>query len=105
MMTEKKLTRDEVDKLAKTLYKAYAKQKPLDMHEFPEFDDDSAYAIQRELTDLKAKKLGGYKISLTSEETQKMFAATEPLYGAQLDERFFKSGVKLKQSMFMEPLV
>ena len=57
MMTEKKLTRDEVDKLAKTLYKAYAKQKPLDMHEFPEFDDDSAYAIQRELTDLKAKKL------------------------------------------------
>ena len=31
MMTEKKLTRDEVDKLAKTLYKAYAKQKPFIM--------------------------------------------------------------------------
>ncbi|WP_429971614.1 2-keto-4-pentenoate hydratase [Fructilactobacillus sp. Tb1] len=104
-MTDKVLTSDEVEVLAQILYKAYANQEPLDMTEFTEFDDDSAYKVQRRLTELKAKKLGGYKISLTSEETQKMFNSTEPLYGAQLEERFFKSGTKLKQSMFMDPLV
>lgn len=104
-MTEKVLTSDEVEVLAQILYKAYETQTPLNMTDFAEFDDDSAYRVQRRLTDLKKKKLGGYKISLTSEETQNMFNSTEPLYGAQLDERFFKSGVKLNQAMFMDPLV
>lgn len=105
MMTDKELTSDEVEVLAQILYKAYATQEPLDMEAFTIFDDDSAYRVQKRLTELKAKKLGGYKISLTSAETQKMFNSAEPLYGSQLAERFFKSGVKLNQSMFMDPLV
>lgn len=104
-MADKVLINDEVEVLAQILYKAYKSQEPLEMSKFEAFDDDSAYRVQRRLMELKVKKLGGYKISLTSEETQKMFNSTEPLYGAQLDERFFRDQADLPFSMFMDPLV
>ncbi|USS91339.1 2-keto-4-pentenoate hydratase [Fructilactobacillus carniphilus] len=104
-MTDQVANADQVEVLAQILYQAYADQEPLEMADFPTFSDEQAYQVQDRLMKLKQHKRGGYKISLTSAETQSMFDATEPLYGAQLDERFFRSGAQLPASLFLAPLV
>src|SRR5699024_7198435 len=46
------------------------------------------YSVQDAVLDLKIESgevLSGYKISLTSEETQKLFKSDQPLYGAMTD--------------------
>lgn len=54
---------------------------------------------------LKNESLGGYKVSLTSQETQKMFDSDEPLYGAQVASHFVKSGKRLRMKQdLMAPL-
>ncbi|USS87757.1 2-keto-4-pentenoate hydratase [Fructilactobacillus hinvesii] len=104
-MTDQVANSEHVEALAQILYQAYADQEPLNMDDFPAFSDEQAYQVQDRLMELRRHQRGGYKISLTSAETQSMFAATEPLYGAQLEERFFRSGVQLPMKMFLAPLV
>lgn len=75
-----------------TLYDAYKHGRQLTTDIFPEeiSDLEAAYDIQHAFTALKERdgeKLAGYKISLTSEGTQKLFNATEPLYGQITDKR------------------
>ncbi|GAF40484.1 Hydratase decarboxylase [Agrilactobacillus composti DSM 18527 = JCM 14202] len=93
-------------KLANTLFEAWQTQKPLDLNEYKDVlkDDDSAYRVQRRLTELKQEPVGGYKVSLTSTQTQKMFDATEPLYGAQVQSHFLTSPAKVPLTKVMEPL-
>lgn len=76
----------------RTLYDAYKNGRQLGKDIFPEEvrDLEGAYNIQHAFTALKERdgeKLAGYKISLTSEGTQKLFDATEPLYGQITDKR------------------
>jgi len=75
-----------------TIYVAYKGNQQLTKDVFPGgvVDLDGAYNIQHAFTALKeqgGEKLAGYKISMTSKGTQKLFDATEPLYGQLTDKR------------------
>lgn len=93
--------------LADALFKAYKDHQALDKKDFDGLldNDASAYRVQRQLTDLKDQRVGGYKVSLTSEETQKMFSADSPLYGAQVESHFLPSPAEMRSDSFMDALV
>ncbi|MFT8469329.1 2-keto-4-pentenoate hydratase [Oenococcus sp.] len=88
------------------LFQAYQSHEALKESDFKGLvtDDQSAYRVQRQLTELKNEKVGGYKVSLTSKQTQNMFDADSPLYGAQVASHFLKSPANLKQQQLMAPL-
>lgn len=105
-MTDKQMTKKGME-LAEALYEAYKTQKPLQMADWTGVvtTDDEAYMVQNALMKQKDEKVGGYKVSLTSKETQDMFDSNEPLYGAQVESHFVKSGTKLSLSKdLMDPL-
>ncbi len=99
--------------LVDALYEAYAKNDamdgnaPLDMATWDGVvaDDETAYAVQDAVMAKKGAPTAGYKVSLTSKETQDMFDSDCPLYGAQVAERFFAAPVTLPLARFNEPLV
>lgn len=69
------------------LFNAYDLNQPVSKDSVnPDISKSDAYNIQHQVTEKKAHikkdKLIGYKISLTSEETQQLFHSTTPLYGA-----------------------
>ncbi|MCD2256908.1 2-keto-4-pentenoate hydratase [Agrilactobacillus fermenti] len=107
-MTENVAVMNETEeKVAQALFEAYQTHKPLNMADYADVlkDDAAAYRVQAKLTALKQQAVGGYKVSLTSGETQKMFAADEPLYGAQVQDHFLKSPAHLAMKDVMAPLV
>lgn len=71
---------------ADKLYEAYVGKAPLALGSIGVESLEEAYQIQDRILEMKIndndETLRGYKISLTSEETQKMFNHDEPLYGA-----------------------
>lgn len=75
----------------RTLYPAYRDIQPLEKDVFPKnVSLEEAYSMQHSFTAVKeqnGEKLQGYKISMTSPETQALFDATEPLYGQLTDNR------------------
>ena len=100
------------EELAGALYQAYAancagRNAPLDMADWEGVvtDDDAAYAVQDAVMAKKGEPVAGYKVSLTSEETQRMFDSTCPLYGAQVAERFVATPCELDLSRLNEPLL
>lgn len=68
-------------------------------------DDDTAYAVQDAVMAKKGQPAAGYKVSLTSEETQRMFDSTCPLYGAQIAERIVAAPCTVELAHLNEPLV
>jgi len=72
--------------IADELYEAYIEKVPLALGSIDVQTIKDAYQIQDEVLKLKAEDndevLRGYKISLTSKETQDIFNHDEPLYGA-----------------------
>lgn len=99
--------------LAEALYQAYRHNfygqpnEPLAMSDWEGVvtDDDTAYAVQDAVMAKKMGSAAGYKVSLTSEETQKMFDSDSPLYGAQVAERFVPTPCTLDLRHLNEPLV
>ena len=99
--------------LVDALYAAYAKNdaaqgnEPLTMADWEGVvtDDETAYAVQDAVMAKKGKATAGYKVSLTSKETQDMFDSDCPLYGQQVADRFFAAPVTLPLNRFNEPLV
>lgn len=101
------------EELAEALYQAYRRNfygqpnEPLTMSDWEGVvtDDDTAYAVQDAVMAKKMGPVAGYKVSLTSEETQKMFDSDSPLYGAQVAERFVPTPCALDLRHLNEPLV
>lgn len=99
--------------LAEALYQAYRHNfygqpnEPLAMSDWEGVvtDDDTAYAVQDAVMAKKMGSAAGYKVSLTSGETQKMFDSDSPLYGAQVAERFVPTPCTLDLRHLNEPLV
>lgn len=76
------------------LYNAYINNKPLARGVIGIDDLDAAYDIQDEVLNKKienGEELGGYKISLTSKETQDIFKSDQPLYGAMTERTILES--------------
>ncbi|CAM3136972.1 2-keto-4-pentenoate hydratase [Leuconostoc rapi] len=97
----------EQQKLAKHLFEAFKDNVPLDQNDYVNVvhDFDTAYEVQDAVMALKNEPTAGYKVSLTSPETQHMFASDSPLYGAQVANRFVKSPYVLDLASYNEPLV
>lgn len=93
-------------KMVDALFQAYQSHEALKESDFKGLvnDDQSAYRVQKQLTALKNEKVGGYKVSLTSKQTQDMFDADSPLYGVQVASHFLQSPVHLTQRQLMAPL-
>lgn len=90
---------------AELLYQAYRDNKPLEKGTFEFVSTDEAYQVQNDVLALKeenGEKLQGYKISLTSKETQDLFKSDSPLYG-QMTDVTVKTAVSL--SDYNEPLL
>jgi len=71
------------------LFQAYQNNEPLQLKELGLDDVEKAYKVQDKVLDLKAQNgenLKGYKISLTSQETQDLFDSDSPLYGGMTDK-------------------
>ncbi len=75
VLTAKNDTEKEV---ANDLYQALVNKRPLKVTEY----EKKSYRVQHAFTELKKEPLGGYKVSLTSEQTQRMFNSDSPFYGA-----------------------
>ncbi|TMT02700.1 2-keto-4-pentenoate hydratase [Apilactobacillus nanyangensis] len=104
--TELELTATE-ERLANALFEAYKTKQPLQMDEWEDMvsNEEASYRVQRRLMELKGEDLGGYKVSLTSKQTQDMFDSNEPLYGAQVKSHFVQSPVTLSlDTELMDPL-
>ncbi len=92
---------------AKALYNADLTGNPLVEADWKGVveDDETAYAVQDEVMKLKGVPVGGYKVSLTSRQTQDMFAADSPLYGQQVNRKFLPAPSTVKLGNLMDPLV
>src|SRR5699024_7617459 len=103
-MTELNTKQEE---FAKALFTAYDTNTPLKEDDWKDVvtDDDTAYAVQDEVMKLKGKETAGYKVSLTSKQTQDMFDADSPLYGQQVAERFLTAPADVNLADLNEPLV
>ena len=95
------------NKVAHDLYTALTTQTPLLMAEYTDLvtDYESAYRVQRMFTELKKEHVTGYKVSLTSEETQRMFASDSPFYGVEVSSSWVRSGSVMKLNDLMDPLL
>lgn len=74
--------------VAQQLFEAYRTNTPLEKGVFNLGTKDDAYQVQDEVLALKeahGEKLQGYKISLTSQETQELFNTDSPLFGQMTD--------------------
>lgn len=93
--------------LANKLASSLATQKPLTESDWNSAvtDENSAYNVQKTFTRLKKGSVGGYKVSLTSKETQYTFDSNEPLYGAEMENNFLRAPARVNLSDLMEPLV
>lgn len=75
------------NELADILYEAYTNKQQIPKNRIPALlEKKYAYEIQHALTEMKYtdsnEELVGYKVSLTSKETQDLFKSDTPLYGA-----------------------
>lgn len=91
---------------AQMLYNADTKRQALSQSDYvTQLDNESdAYDVQHALMALKAEEIGGYKVSLTSKETQNMFDSTTPLYGAQVVCHFKQAPTTLSTNQVLDPL-
>lgn len=92
---------------AQALYQSYVTNVALNEDDWQGVvqDFETAYAVQERVMTLKGQPTAGYKVSLTSEETQKMFDTDAPLFGQQVAERFLKGPAGVNLDHLNEPLV
>lgn len=98
-----------INEAAESIYRSFRGGGALDrnMADRFSFEVEDGYIVQEKVTELKkdrgGEKVRGYKISLTSQETQNWFNALEPAYGTLTDLNI--SGGFLSMSEMSEPLV
>ncbi|WP_085992561.1 2-keto-4-pentenoate hydratase [Oceanobacillus senegalensis] len=99
-----------IEEIATKLMKAYESKTPIAfIRNDYSLDEHTAYAVQDELI----KKLCaqnkedfiGYKISMTSTETQAIASTHEPAYGTLLNSNLVKSNESITLSSLFSPLV
>ncbi|GAY75075.1 2-keto-4-pentenoate hydratase [Sporolactobacillus inulinus] len=95
------------DDLSEQLYQALSKNEPLD---FKNADPSAlslehAYEVQHAFNAKKKEAIKGYKISLTSKQTQDMFNSDSPLYGQVVASSVLHDGAELALATLNEPLL
>jgi len=100
-----------IQELATEFYQAYKEKKHVDLLSSRniEIDELTAYKIQDQVTKLKMEENGeeiiGYKISMTSEEMQRLGKANSPAYGTFTTKSVIESSIKLDSAFpfLLEP--
>ncbi|MCZ2257812.1 2-keto-4-pentenoate hydratase [Sporosarcina sp. G11-34] len=98
------MTNKLFEELADRLYETYENKQPIYKEDFDvSIDNATGYRIQKIVTDKKGTEkndpLKGYKISLTSRETQNLFQSTTPLYGAFTETSISGGSIKLEDML------
>jgi 2-oxo-hept-3-ene-1,7-dioate hydratase len=101
---------EEIADIARRLYTAERERKPIRQLslDYPDMTVDDAYAVQRELVELKVadgRVVKGRKIGLTSKVMQRAVSIDEPDYGALFDDMFVEDGGHVPPSRFIRPRI
>lgn len=92
------------------IYAAYETKEPIPFirHDYT-IDEKTAYQVQDELveklSELYNAKVAGYKVSMTSKETQAIANTHEPAYGTILSTQIVQSGDTIELSSLFAPLI
>lgn len=101
---------NRVHEVASKILEAYKSGMPIEFirHQFI-LDEETSYAIQDELVKQlaagKQTEIAGYKISMTSAQTQAIANTHEPAYGTLLTSNLLKSGETVSFSNLFAPLI
>lgn len=96
--------------IVKELLQAYETKKPIEFirHQYT-LSEAEAYAVQDELihqlTSQQHTEIAGYKISMTSKETQAIAHTHEPAYGTLLTTNLVKSEAIIALDSLFSPLI
>lgn len=107
---EKKSMSVDIQKCASALFEAYKQRRPIKC--FTEEDIkltcEEGYEIQNLVVKKKVEENGelvkGYKLGLTTKETQRMFNTESPFYGTLTNDNILSDGVMNLEDLF-EPFV
>ena len=96
--------------IVNTLFKAQKNHEPVNfISEEYEVSEPVAYQIQDELIEALKQadnsEVAGYKVSMTSEDTQAYANTNEPAYGTILSNKVVKSGDTVQLSKLFAPLI
>ncbi|RKQ37288.1 2-keto-4-pentenoate hydratase [Oceanobacillus halophilus] len=99
-----------VEKIATELFNAFQLKTPIEfIQSHYSLDEKTAYAVQDALIEKIRKnrneEIVGYKISMTSAETQAIANTHEPAYGTLLQSNVLKSDETVSLSSLFTPLV
>ena len=95
-----------VKEISEKLVEARKTGRPIEFirHEYT-VDENESYAVQDELVEIINGEIAGYKISMTSAETQAIANTHEPAYGTLLESNLLKSGETVSFSSMFSPLI
>lgn len=95
------------DDLSEKLYNALSTHEPLDWEAVDRsgLTPEHAYEVQHKFNEQKSEPVKGYKISLTSKQTQDMFHSDSPLYGQIVASSVLRNGATVALSTLNEPLL
>lgn len=101
---------DVVDVIVRKILNAYETKQPIEfIRSQYTVDEEIAYAVQDEYIKRRCEQenvgIIGYKISMTSAETQAIAGAQEPAYGTLLTTNLVKSGESVSLSSLFAPLI
>jgi 2-keto-4-pentenoate hydratase len=99
-----------IEEVVEKILHAYDTKEPIPfIHDQYDIDEDLGYAIQDALIKKQCKRqniqVAGYKISMTTPETQAIAGVNEPAYGTLLTTNLIKSGDTLSLSDLFSPLI
>lgn len=99
-----------VEEVVEKILRAYDTKEPIPfIRDEYEIDEETGYAIQdaliKKLCEKQNAQVAGYKISMTSPETQAIAGVNEPAYGTLLTTNLVKSGETVSFSDLFAPLI
>lgn len=96
-------------KLAECLFTAMNEGSPIEIADFPALTEDDGYEVQRlfvrSLCTGGSRRVAGFKLSMTSPETQALAAASGPAYGTLTSDIILDDGSEISMSDCFEPRV
>lgn len=99
-----------MNEVVNKIYQAHETKEPIEFirHNYS-LDEKTAYSIQdqliEKLTNLYDTEVAGYKVSMTSKETQAIANTNEPAYGTILSTYLKQSGAKIELPSLFSPLI
>lgn len=99
-----------INKKVRKIINAEKTKKQIDfLSENMTLTESESYNMQKELIKQKKNefnsKLAGYKVSMTSEDTQRIADTHEPAYGTYLDYNILKETMSINSNDLFEPLL